>query len=121
MKFWYANKIQKNDEGKDYHFGIPKVIFSIWRDSGVPYPDIKGEYGLCQEAAAIVDDVENLKLIAKAMDSERFRTIMESVVFTRGWNRKVVELFRRDFWKEFVDDDGNLLDENGAIISDGKI
>ena len=85
------------------HFGVPKVIFQVWHAVGVPYADHKGEYGMTQNAAAIIDDPSNLDDIAKAMNSDEFRKIMETVQFTsRKWDRQIVELFRKDFWKQFV-------------------
>lgn len=42
---------------------------------------------------------------------------MRAVRFdTRDWNRFVIPLFRRDFWKDFVDNDGNLIDKYGNLI-----
>lgn len=85
------------------HFGVPKVIFQVWHAVGVPYADHKGKYGMTQNAAAIIDDPSNLDNIAKAMNSDEFRKIMETVQFTsRKWDRQIIELFRKDFWKEFV-------------------
>ena len=96
MKFRYSSE----DKG---HFGVPKVIFGVWHSSGIPYADHEGKYGMTQHAAAVVDDPSNLDLIAAALDSNEFREIMRSVQFTtEGWNRNVISLFRKDFWKEFV-------------------
>ena len=113
---WYT-------DNKKCHFGESKVIFSVWHATGV-YVDMRGKYGMCQDVAAIKDksNPDNLHLIAKAMRSKRFHDIMRSVRFAdRTWNRHVIKLFRKDFWKEFVDAEGNFLDENGDIIYDEEI
>ena len=96
LKLWYSNV-------KKEMFGTPKVIFSIWQRAGIPYADIKGEYGLCEYSVGIIDDPEVLPQIAKAMDSDKFREMMSLVQFsTAEWNRNIIPLFRKDFWKEFV-------------------
>ena len=72
---------------------------------------------MCQDAVAIADDIDTLDLIARAMDGSRFRRVMDAVKFnTREWNRNVIPLLRKDFWKEFVDDNGNLIDQDGNRI-----
>ena len=66
---------------------------------------------------AISDDVANLDVIARVMDGSRFRKMMDAARFnTEDWNRHVIKLFRKDFWKEFVNDDGHLVDEAGSRI-----
>lgn len=91
----------RNDRG---HFGQPKLIWSNGRIISVgSVIDYKGEFGLTQFSYAIVDDVENLDNIKKAFDSSKFRKIMElSAVGDMSINRKVISLFRKDFWKEFI-------------------
>ena len=114
---WYSSEIRMDASGNPVHFGIPKVIFGISHESGIPHVDRDGKYGLMEFAASIVDDPLNLDLIAKAMDGSRFRKVMDAARFnTEDWNRHVIPLFRKDFWKEFVDGDGNLIDENGNRI-----
>jgi len=93
--FWYSNN-------KGVHFDVPKVIWGngltdVMIDKG-------GEYGLTQFTYAIVDDVENLDNIYKALKSDRF--IKEVMGYESGvghiYNRKVISTFRKDFWKEFI-------------------
>lgn len=113
----YSSKIEKDKSGNPIFFGTPKVIISVWQQSGIPYVDHDGRYGMCQEAAGIVDDPANLSTIAKVMDGSRFRNAMKAAMFnTREWNRHVVKLLRKNFWKDFVDDSGNLIDEHGNAI-----
>lgn len=96
LKFRYSSQ-QKG------HFGVPKVIFSTWHDPGIPYVDLRGKYGLTQMAAAIVDEPANLRPLATALNSERFREVMKSIQFTtHSWNYNIMRLFRKEFWKEFV-------------------
>ena len=109
--------IKEDESGSPIFFGTPKVIFGVWHESGIPHIDRTGKYGMCQDVVAIADDVDTLDLIARAMDGSRFRRVMDAVKFnTREWNRNVFPLLRKDFWKEFVDEDGNLIDEDGNRI-----
>lgn len=85
------------------HFGTPKVIFGV-QVSGV-FIDKKGEYGMCEHCSAIVDDVDNLDNIKIAMKSDKFIELMKmcDVGGNRDrYNRKIIALFRKDFWKEFI-------------------
>jgi hypothetical protein len=88
------------------HFGIPKLIWSNGRISSIgSYIDNKGEFGLTQFAYAITDDVQTLPLIKQAFDTPRFRKLMENcAVGQLTINYKVLSTFRKDFWKEFIDD-----------------
>ena len=96
---WYSST---KDNG---HFGIPKVIFASGVIKSVGYMiDIKGEYGLTQFAKGVVDNPKNLPLIAKAMNSTGFRSIMEMCVVTQTeLNKEILATFRKDFWKGFID------------------
>jgi hypothetical protein len=95
---WYSSK---NDRG---HFGVPKVIFAGGVIKSVGYmADNKGEYGMTQFAKGIVDTPENVPLIAFAMNTSKFRTIMEMcVVAQTELNRDILATFRKDFWKDFL-------------------
>lgn len=97
-KLWYSSK---NNNG---HFDIPKVIWSNGRVISVgTIADKNGDYGLTQFSYAIVDSVENLDNIKKAMDSSKFRKVMELCsVGVMGINKRVISTFRKDFWKEFI-------------------
>ena len=88
------------------HFGLPKII---WTDGSATtlLVDRNGDFGLTQFAYAIVDDIKNLDNIKIAMDSEKFKTLMSfsngvSGVGGQKYNKKVISLFRKDFWKEFI-------------------
>lgn len=93
--FWYS-KLNKN-----VHFGIPKVI---WGNGATDVlVDDKGQYGLTQFAYAIVDEMENLENIKKALDNPRF--VKDVMGYRDGlgdkYNRKIIATFRKDFWKDF--------------------
>jgi hypothetical protein len=93
--FWYTNLNNK-------HFGIPKLIWANGA-SGV-FVDKFGDYGLTQFAYAIIDNVENLENIRKAMQTEKFIKDIMGFKHSLGdkYNRKVISTFRKDFWKKFI-------------------
>jgi len=93
------------------HFNIPKVI---WSNGGAtsPFVDCDGDYALTQHSYAIVDEKENLENIKKALLNPKFLELMSfSDGLTCGnsgragsrFNHRVIALFRKDFWKEFID------------------
>ena len=123
LKFrWSSTTDPKLKNPTRAHFGVPKVIFGEWHESGIPHVDSKGEYGLTQHAAAIADDPAVLPFIARAMDGFRFRNVMAAVrTRTRDWDMNVIKMLRRDFWKEFVNGDGDWIDEDGRVMDRGGI
>ena len=90
---------------KHGHFGVPKFIWSNGRISSIgSYVDINGDYGLTQFAYAIVDKPENLQKIKEVFDSKDFRNLMElCAVGQLTVNYKVISIFKKDFWKVFLD------------------
>jgi len=92
----YSNTKEKG------HFGVSKVIWSNGTSS--PIIDKDGKYGVMNFAFGIVDDVKNLPFIQKAMLNPDFLKLMS---FSDGsghrYNHKAIALFRKDFWKEFLD------------------
>jgi hypothetical protein len=101
INFWYSNVDNKG------HFNVPKVIWTNGTASK-PIIDSTGEYGLTQFAYAIADDVDNLINIQKAMLNPRFINLMNfrdgnGGKFGHRYDKNVVSLFRKDFWKEFLD------------------
>ena len=89
----------RNDRG---HFNIPKVIWASG-SSGVII-DYNGDYGLTPFSYSIVDKVENLENIKKAIESEKF--IKEVMLFKNGlghkYNPKIISTLKKDFWKKFI-------------------
>lgn len=96
IKLLYA----KQDIG---HFGVPKVICSVGR---YPYPlnDYKGEYGMSQNNFGIlINNKEEGDDIIKALNSEKFQTILKSTKWSNfqiEW--RMFKYFRKDWWKEFI-------------------
>jgi hypothetical protein len=94
----YYSKINTNG-----HFNVPKVMFSNVA-SGV-ITDENGNYGLTQFAYGIVDEVQNLADIQKALCNEKFiKKIMLYRNYGFKYNRKVIGTFRKDFYKQFLND-----------------
>ena len=84
------------------HFNQPKVAFS---NGGGSYPviDSTGEFGLTEFGFGIVDSISNLKNIQKALENPHFISLMKSAGFRNmKYEPKVIETFRKDFWKEFI-------------------
>ena len=95
MKCFYSSE-------KKGHFDIPKVI---WSNGLGTYPiiDENGEYGLTQFSYGIIDDKEILNNIKLSLENTNFIKLMEYVKFTNNkYNYKVIALFKKDFWKEFI-------------------
>tara|TARA_R110000822_G_scaffold145984_3_gene284972 strand:- start:10 stop:1329 length:1320 start_codon:yes stop_codon:yes gene_type:complete len=97
LSFFYSSK-------QHGHFGVPKFIWSNGRISSIgSYVDINGDYGLTQFAYAIVDKPENLPKIKEVFDSKDFRKLMElCAVGQLTVNYKVISIFKKDFWKVFL-------------------
>jgi len=98
LKLFYSSNENGNGMNKT------KVIWSNGRIKSIgSYIDNNGEYGLTQFAYAIVDEKDKLEYIKKAFDSKRFRKLMElCAVGQLTINYKIIKLFRKDFWKEFI-------------------
>jgi hypothetical protein len=95
MKCFYSSE-------KKGHFDIPKVI---WSNGGGTYPiiDENGDYGLTQFSYAIIDNKDKLKNIKSSLENTEFIKLMEYVKFQcHKYNYKVIALFKKDFWKEFI-------------------
>lgn len=98
VRFFYS-KTRKEELG---HFGSPKVIFGA-DGVGEIICDYNGDYGLTQFAVGIVDSSNNLDNIRDALNSDNFKNLMKSVcVGKQQYNRRVMALFRKNFWKEFI-------------------
>jgi hypothetical protein len=98
---WYSSTNKKG------HYGLPKVIFS--NGISTPFIDADGEYSVCQYSYGIVDDVDNLEMIHKALLNPKFLEIMKNSdgltsVGAHRYNRKVIATFRKDFYKQFLND-----------------
>jgi hypothetical protein len=104
ITFFYSSIKHSKTEKKDMF--VPKVI---WSNGLGTYPiiDSNGDYGLTQFSYAIIDDVHNLKNIENVLNNPKFIELMEYVKFQNNkYNYKVISLFKKDFWKEFI---GNAI------------
>jgi hypothetical protein len=84
--------------------GVPKLMWSNGSIKSVgSVIDADGTYGLTEFAYGISDTVATLTNIKAAFDSLKFRRLMESCAVSQSnVNYKVIALFRKDFWREFV-------------------
>ena len=96
--------LKYSNTNQNGHFGIPKIIWSNGVASSLVM-DLEGQYGLTQFSYAITDSEENLHKIHEAMNSQKFINLMK---FADGkqhkYKYKVISTFRKDFWKEFIDE-----------------
>jgi hypothetical protein len=69
--------------------------------------DLDGKYALNQFASGIIDTAQNVKRIVAAMRSRKFFETTDAIsTSTSGIDRDVIACFRKDFWREFVNEDG---------------
>ncbi len=95
LSFKWSNTMEKG------MFNIPKVIFGSGATGIIV--DKNGDYGLTQWCTGIVDDVDNLENIAKALNSNKFKDIILATSVSKAEiNRKILKHFKKDFWKEFI-------------------
>ncbi len=92
-----------NEKG---HYNIPKMIWSDGRVISVgSFVDVNGDYAMNQFQFSIVDEVGDLHKIKTAFDSDEFRKLMEYCsVSNMAINHKVISTFRKDFYKQFLND-----------------
>lgn len=88
------------------HFKIPKIILGNGANPTYLIDRI-GEYGMTQWVFGIVDDVENFEQIEKALQSDKMKEITQATKFVSTNGNpiiypKIISLFRKDFWKEFI-------------------
>ena len=88
------------------HFGIPKLI--LGNGANPTYiNDFNGEYAMTQFSYGIVDSVDNLKRIEEFLNSKSVKEITRATKFVSTNGNpiiypKILGLFRKDFWKEFI-------------------
>jgi len=93
------------------HFGIPKVIISsgLIQKNRILF-DKNGDYGMTEFCFGIVDTPKNLEKIYEVTQTDKFIDYMKaSFMGFCEIDRKVLKTFRKDFWKEFVDENGKEL------------
>jgi hypothetical protein len=99
-KFFYSNTKEKG------HFGISKFI---WGNGEIDYigsiVDKNGEFGLTQFTYGLVENSENLDEIKRVFDGVEFKKILNMCCIGKfSVNEKIFATFRKDFWKEFLED-----------------
>lgn len=114
--FFYSS-IQHDD---DRHFGVPKLIWTNGSiKSSQSYLDETGEYALTEFAYAIVDTIDNLKLIKAVFDSKKFRDLMLSCAMGQAHiNFRVIREFKKDWWVGFLNESKI---EIGAIFLENRV
>ena len=95
------------------HFGIPKLICG-GASSGTNYfIDNDGDYGITQFSFGVIDEPENISLIKRVMESSVFNNIIKSIPNnSSAVNYKILSTFRKDFWKDFLDENNNVIEPN---------
>jgi hypothetical protein len=92
--------LKYSNTNKNGHFGLSKFIFS--NGAGF-FCDKIGEYGLTQWAYCIYETPENLENIKKCFESLKFKKIIKAIhLDSSSYNIKIMKLFKKDFWKEFI-------------------
>jgi hypothetical protein len=82
------------------HFGIVKYIVS--NGAGF-FKDVKGEYGLTEWAYAVPCKVNEMDIVEQAFNSKDLNTIFDAIALTaKKYNNKVLKVFKKDFWKDFI-------------------
>ena len=104
IKYKYCSEQKDSD-----HFNKSKIIFG---DSGISNNiiiDIKGIYGCtCHSIGIQINN--NFEKIKKTLTSNKFKEILNSCMWSNyqiDW--RLFTYFKKDFWKEFIDDD-NIID-----------
>lgn len=100
---WYSSTNQNG------HFGVSKLILNPCRPIGFVI-DYEGKYGMSQFCVGIVGDNAYIDMVADVIKNQKingFTEFMESCHFTdKVFNKDVISLFRKDFWKHFVNENG---------------
>ena len=101
---WYSNTQNGG------HFGVPKVIIN---DGEIvrPINDYKGEYGMTQHAFGIaVSSKKEGDLIVAAINTPKFQDIIKATKWSNfQTDYGFFNYLKRDFWKAFVNENGNEI------------
>lgn len=106
INWWYSNR---NDKG---HFNVPKIIVSD--STGYLLNDYDGNYGLTSHSLGIVVEDENISiLMEKALNSKKFKEVGDSIKWSSFWvDPRFFKYLNKDFYKQFVDENGNEIQNN---------
>ena len=95
--------VMYSNTNQNGHFNIPKLLCGSASSGSNFYIDIDGDFGITQFSFAIIDEPTNLELIKKCLNSSKFQKIIQSIPnFSQAINHKILSIFRKDFWKEFI-------------------
>lgn len=97
-------------------FGVSKLILGNGANPTC-FIDNNGKYGMTQFAFGIVETPENLDNLKKVLTSKFFEKITKATKYVATQGNplvypKILATFRKDFWKEFLDEDGNIIEPN---------
>jgi hypothetical protein len=112
FKYPVVDSIQKSHDGAKLHwsstdergdYGVSKAICSNG-GGAFAIDDSEGRYGLSQFAYGIVDTPENVPLIVKALNSDKFKQLMQDLG-AGNWIYlpNALRLLKKDFYKKFQD------------------
>ena len=103
INWWYSNR---NDNG---HFNVPKIIISD--STGYLLNDFDGNYGLTSHSLGIiVEDRTISSLMEKALNSKKFKEVGDSIKWSSFWvDPRFFKFLNKDFYKQFVDKNGNEI------------
>ena len=101
--------IRYSDRNK-LHFGVPKVIVNDARNI-YPINDYKGEYGMSEQTFGIpVSSKKEGDLVVAALSTPKFQEILKATKWSNfRTDYKMFRAFKKDFWKQFVDENGNEI------------
>jgi hypothetical protein len=112
FKYPVVDSIQQSHDGAKLHwsstdergdYGVSKAICSNG-GGAFAIDDSEGRYGLSQFAYGIVDTPENVPLIVKALNSDKFKQLMQDLG-AGNWIYlpNALRLLKKDFYKKFQD------------------
>jgi len=107
MTLWYTNDKNKG------HFGVSKVLLNFGRYQ-YPYNDFEGKYGMSQITFGIpISSKKEGDLIVKAINTPKFKEIIKATKWGAfQTDYRMFKYLKKDFWKEFVDENGNVLNNS---------
>ena len=98
------------------HFGVIKFIIS--NGCGF-FKDITGKYGCTQWSYYIKCNIEDMDNIEKCLKTLDFLNIIDAVKLTSNkYNYVILKYLKKDFWKEFVDEDSDSSSDESDSSSD---
>ena len=104
LGLWHTNDKTRG------HFYIKKVLLNK-NENQYPYNDYEGAYGMSQVTFGLpITSKKEGDLIVKAINTPDFKEIIKATkwgAFETDW--RMFKYFKKDFWKEFVDENGNPL------------